>query len=225
MIPVVVQTSGKKTSLGVTSDSASLPSPVTPGNHVILLISSLSGSTAGIDSVTDNQGNPTYDLYDGHVTTRSAAIAIQKAAAAAGTFTVTINFTNSSSADWAILEVSNLDPTSWSDQANAQFTSFADPAVVTAPAPNAVADELVVAVASPYSGDISGTPSTGYTDAFTDANITTGGRGSYKVVSGIETSSASFPYATANFAVLALMTFKGAPDATGAILHPQICLG
>ncbi len=223
--PAVVQCTAKQSANNVTTANASFSSTPAVNNIIFVVVGAyVNSGSGGVASIADNQSNSyAVDIQKIAMTGQSANIGSAKAATSSGTFTVTVTMNSTASVlDWAICEVSGLATASWKDQTGSAEAVFTDPVVVTASGANSQNSEIVFAVAAPTSGTISGTPSSGYTDIYTD-NASTGSRASYKIINGAETSSASFPYAAAIVAEAVISTNKAAGGG-GATLKGSLML-
>jgi hypothetical protein len=208
-------TSGtNETSLAVSF--ASLPSP---GNSVIV-IWSLQSSVA-LTGVADNQSGNTY-----------VSVAVETSAAnnvdseiwwlpsisgSSGTFTVTGTIGTAHQISITIVEVAGLAGTDKTGLQGAENNT--DTLTVTASGANTNANDLVVVnLSSGYTTTASGitAPTTGYTSINTvngsNPNYNGVVQTSYKIVSAVETSSATWTATTAfNGVAGTLATFNGAP--------------
>jgi hypothetical protein len=204
VVASVVQTSAKGFGGGgggVASISFSFSSTPTIGNAIIVP-AEVGGGT--ITSVTDNQATGG-NTYTRKVNASQAGgpwdaeiWECPNVTKASGTFTITVTFSTNAWGAGAAIEVSGLDTAGTLDRTGTFNTGTGDttPGVV-ASAANTVATDLVVALFSSASSSptnaITG-PTTGYTQIFEheDGNSSNSGAAGYKVLSGIETSSADW---------------------------------
>lgn len=197
----VEQNSGRKTTEDAASSAGSFSVTPTVGRHVIVMVAVWHASTAGCSSITDNQSN----TYTEHVDARgegasTAAVCIYSAkiTTSSGTFTVTVNGSANSYWEWAMLEVSGLDGTTWFDKAGSNTGTTTGDGNATASAPNSQDNMFVVAAMAITGTDALafGTPATGYTEIAVQNNgsATVGHQSAYKSVSAAETSSVTFDH-------------------------------
>lgn len=214
---------------GASSVAVSFGALPTPGNSIIATFNC--SNAVQISTLTDNQSGNTYgsvviekDTVDGN----DAEIWwLSSVVGSSGTFTVTATVSGSYNIQLTIMEVSGLtavDKTGTATSGGSRATTL----TVTGSAQNANANDLVVAT---LSGSYGPTPTgnsnpctSGYTSLyFSDGNSSTYGniaQGSYKTVSGVETSSATWTN-TANsgagsYLTAVIATFKG-PTSTAPI--------
>lgn len=224
----VVQVATPVNSFGnATSQSITLTSTPTVGNYVILEMG-FRNIQAGfaISSVTDNQTGNTYSaVTSGQGTSgqSAAAIYIAKVTAATGTFTITVA-TGTQTPNYALyaMEVSGISGAT--DQAttaaqNNHVTSFS----VTQAGANSNASDLVVTglfggFFSNSAFGLTDPPSSGYTSmGLIDPGCCYKGGvdAGYKLVSSIETDSASWTTTTAMDAVAVIASFPAASGGSG----------
>ena len=217
---------GKIRAENVNTSAASFGVLPAVNNHVFTLVSGWHNTVFDLSSVADNQSN-TYVIdkaqNDGSSSAKAeASITSSKVETSAGTFTVTISpqDTSGNYIEWIAAEFSGLVTTSWLDKTGSATTASGVTTITaTASAQNSQADVLVLAcfvdnVADPTCNI---TTPTGYTALFVnqDATATIGAQGSYKIVSAIETSAATwnFDNIAAGGSGAAIATFKAAAAA------------
>lgn len=203
---------GKEQMDGGESDTDSQTGSLIPavGNHLFVLSSyyDSNDNLAGVASVTDNQGGGNVYAKNIELAAQSAegfnacaSIHSAKVVASSGTFTVTLaTHAGNDPGDymtWGILEFSGVHPVTHLDKtgSNTGATTASD-ANVTATAANFGADRLVIAVCTVAASDATQglTDPSGYTQAYieNDNSAHQAGWGGYKIVSAVETSSATW---------------------------------
>lgn len=229
-MPIVVVQSISATNApgGATTVAASFGTLPTAGNAVIAIWSSR--SAVALSTVGDNQSGNTYSSVIAATSspngTDSEIWWLPSVVGSTGTFTVTGTLGSSQVAVLTLMEVSGL--TGVVDQTGTETALGSKTTVVcTASGANAHANELVVAnLCVGYLGSASGTSNpctSSYTSIeFLDGNGSFSGvcQTSYKIVSAIETSSATWT-ATSNIGnagcCASIATFTGVAGTTATI--------
>jgi hypothetical protein len=223
-----VRDTGRFTGSGVATASASFGTLPAVGNHV-------SGHTAvwhatRPTSVTfsDNQSNTwATDAFEpdpgspGSV----AATGTAKVVTSSGTFTVTVatNQAANNFIEAVAVEFSGLTTSSWLDQSSVGNWSASTSKTVTDAGANTQASELVLFTAAHNSNatNVGINPPTGYTQLAVnqDSNATIGFIAAYKIVSSIETSSASWTWTDSSGGAAVLSTYKAAAGGGGGAVE------
>ncbi len=200
----------------------------TVGNHVFVVASGYHAAGDIAPTITDNQAGNTYAsnsyLYSDPV---FAFIYSVKVVGSSGTFTVSLDPTGSSNyITWRIIEVSGLATSSHLDQVGST-TATATSGTVTAAGANAQANMFVVA-AMATSGSTNpqliSDPPSGYTSIYLFDNGSTGepAEAAYKIITGAETSAASWTWTDSAKWVGVIATYKAA---AGSVTHSFTLLG
>jgi hypothetical protein len=232
-----VRDTGKIRGSNVSSLAGSFGTLPAVGNDVFTLSGTFGFSNGGaISAVTDNQGNSYTERVEATGGGEGCASTIYqtRVATSSGTFTFTLDPADTTVYIAAIgVEFSGLDNPSI-DKTGTAVSTTGD-ATVTASAANAQNDTLVLAVACLEAPDAAAnwtTPTTGYTALYVEQDGATylSGQGSYKIVSAVETSSATWTHdndAPTDWTA-AIATFKaagGAADPEGSLLAGKLLRG
>lgn len=215
------------------AQTASFTSTPTIGNYVFLVVSGYLNSTDLNPTVTDNQatGGNTYhrDSYL-HRTSCTAYVYSAPVTKASGTFTISITAPAGTYMAWTILEVSGLSASAL-DQVGTLSAGSGTSGTVTAAGANGQASELVIACISAAGSNsnesFTDPASSGYSSLYVENNgtIHATGEGAYKIVSGIETSAASWTWVSNVENVGALATYKGASAGATATISTALMMG
>lgn len=220
----IVQNSGQQTASNITVATYSFPVQPTVGNHIIIVLTGWRGP-GGVSGVSDNQSGNSYNIdkqqIGGNSGTRvTAVVSSGKITASSGTFTVSVTFVATNTyAQWAVLEVSGLNTTTWLDQTGANTSAATSTSLtVTASGANTQANDLVVAAFAGDSTNGISNPPSGYTSLYVDQDaVVTGAEGAYKIVSGVETSASTWTFNASGFGTAGVLaTYKAAAGGGGA---------
>lgn len=215
--PAVVQCMAAQQVSGANSGAASFGVLPSVNNHIIVMYATQTGnSPPELSSVTDNQSNSyNIDVQKTNISAQYvvAALASAIAATSSGTFTVTVHFGGTLSGVWKACEVSGLATASWLDQTGTTEGTSTTTAIATASGANSQASEIVFALVSNNSAN--STPTTGYTEQ--DKDQTFKFEFAYKVVAGLETSSATWTYASSAQMAAVIATYKATASGGAAI--------
>ena len=230
MTLAVVQSASNNTEFSAaTTLTCSLTSLPSVGNAVIAIFTTR--GAAVVSSMADNQSGNTYaKVVAAASSAGSAGDAeiwwLSSVVGASGTFTVTVTASASEPLTLTLIEVSGLNAIDQTGSALYTGTNLAS-ATVTGSAANTNATDLVVAAfGAGYQTGPTGTSNpctTGYTSvAFLDGNSAPYGgvtQVSYKIVSAVETSSATWTQTAGDFNTyaVALASFKSASTVTQTI--------
>lgn len=225
---VVAQMSTMQNNAAQPTWTTSFPSLPSPGNTIIVVLTAWQTTQPTVATIADNQGvGNSYGLPPNGNTGITATAYIYRCkaiGATSGTFTITVTWTGGTNVYGSIraLDVSGLDTINIDDQSSATTLSTATTShTETIGSQNSNANDLVVAAISPDTGvsssAITDPAATGYSSIMVqqDSSTYTGGEASYKIVSALETSSASWTYASAAAYASVVATFKAAGSVTG----------
>ena len=217
-----------------TSLNATFGVQPTVGNYVFLVVSGFRAAAApfGATAVSDNQTGNTWNRDISQYTSPSqAAIFSAKVVGTGATFTVTLATSGASTyAVCTIFECSGLAASTPLDQTQFLSNGTTQGNTITANSQNALANELVLA-AFTIDGTlnpegISDPASSSYSSLYVEQNgaAREPGQGSYKIVSSLETSSATWTWnANARNNVSVLATYKAASSAS--VVPRRLLLG
>lgn len=199
------------------TSAANLASTPTVGNKVWVGVSEYAIGSYIAATAADNQSNTYVSNAAKHagVTLPEGLIVFSAdVGTASGTFTVTItSHSTTSSFAWMACEMTGVLTSSAFDKAGtAEGANPSTSITVTASGANAQASEIVFACI--YDGN-GGNAASGYTVLYSDTTLI-GSWCGYKVVSGIETSAASWTYSSFTDALAVLATYKAASAATAS---------
>lgn len=188
----------------VTSSSASFATTPIVGNKIKILMALYANSGAsGSLTVTDNQTSNTYAVDPSATITSTNTLnrnEIQSGyvVASSGTYTLTVSKGGATIyISWIACEVSGLLPFSSFDKKGTHEALSTNTNTVTASAPNSQANEIVFAIMFNNGGGLGTSTPDGYTELFLDTTVI-GADAAYKIINGVETSTATWVYQTGN---------------------------